>query len=124
MDGEGRKEINGIYINLKDHFEAILEEKERRYGLIVSDAQEALRIARRQQEKHDEGVNQFQKRMDKLEGTFATSSDLIKSEQIINDKLISLEKLLTDRLRVSNRVIYGGGALIIFLNIVLRFIKF
>jgi len=67
--------------------------------------EKALILASRQQEKHDAGVNEFQKRMDKLEATFATKSEVAKD------------------LKASNRVLLIGAVLIVVLTIVLNYLK-
>ena len=48
VNGETQKEISGIYVNLKDHFDELVAEREKRYSLMLSDSQKALELAKQE----------------------------------------------------------------------------
>ncbi len=88
---------------------AIVDEREKQAGIHLHSYERAveaerlqLEITRQQMDHRLEGMNQFQKRMDKLEGTFATK-----------DQLAQVAKL-----------VYIGVGIVVAIQIISKFVKF
>lgn len=80
---------------------ARLEEREVKLSAILEAKQKALDSTRSDLDHRLQGMNDFQRRMDRLEGTFATR----------------------DQLRAIERLVYIGVGIAIAIEILLRFVK-
>jgi glucose-6-phosphate isomerase len=74
-------------------------------------AEKAETLARNQTDKHFENINNFQKRIDKLEGTFATKEGLDSRIFSLNERIDALSKL-----------VYIGIGGVLVLELVFKFI--
>ena len=70
-------------IDLRVHIERILDEREKRVYDHFKANKDALDLARAQIDHRLEGMNAFQKRMDRLENTFATKDDLASVARLV-----------------------------------------
>jgi hypothetical protein len=59
MDTNDKRELNIAYVNLKDHFDAILIEREKKFDLHFQMIREALDVSSRELERRLEGLNQL-----------------------------------------------------------------
>lgn len=83
MNNTDRKELKEGYVKLHDHFEQVLAERSKYFEEKFRASQIALDLASSQMDKRLEGMNEFQKRMDRLEGTFATKAELKGLEKLV-----------------------------------------
>lgn len=70
-------------VDLRTYIERILDEREKALEERFRNNMDSIRLAREQMEHRLNGMNEFQKRMDKLEGTFATKNDLSSVERLV-----------------------------------------
>lgn len=92
------------YVEFKKETQAIrdiINEREkqakihlRNYEREVKTEKDQLTVAREQMDHRLEGMNQFQKRMDKLEGTFATKIDLANVKDAFDKDLKGISRLV------------------------------
>jgi hypothetical protein len=83
VDDNNRKELKTGYVALQEHFSQILTEKEKLFKEMFRANRESIDLARTQMDHRLQGMNEFQKRMDKLEGTFATKTELRTVEKLV-----------------------------------------
>jgi len=70
-------------VNLREYIERIMDEREKRIYDHFRTNKEALDLARAQIDYRLEGMNAFQKRMDRLENTFATKDQLASIARLV-----------------------------------------
>lgn len=61
----------------------LIDEREKQIGSEIRNQQNAINLAREQIDHRLTGMNEFQKRMDRLENTFATRPELKSIERLI-----------------------------------------
>lgn len=72
-------------VPLKEYFERILQERERRFDIQREDTAEALRLARTIQDYKDEKANELRSQIERERGNYATKDDLIKSIEKVEE---------------------------------------
>lgn len=92
------------YVEFKKETQAIrdiINEREkqakihlRNYEREVKTEKDQLTVAREQMDHRLAGMNEFQKRMDKLEGTFATKIDLANVKDVFDKDLKGISRLV------------------------------
>ena len=70
-------------VNLRTYIERIMDEREKRISDRFESSKEALDLARQQIDYRLKGMNEFQKRMDRLESTFATKGQLASVARLV-----------------------------------------
>ena len=78
---QDRREIRDA-VSVYDHFVTLLAEREKRMDEKFASSQNAVELAKSQMEHRLEGMNEFQKRIDRIEATFATRSELKVVEKL------------------------------------------
>ena len=70
-------------VDLREYIERIMDEREKRIYDHFRANKEALDLARKQIDYRLKGMNEFQKRMDRLESTFATKEQLALVSRLV-----------------------------------------
>jgi hypothetical protein len=76
----------------------------------------ALVLSREIMERRLAGMNEFQKRMDRLEGSFATRDNMQILENLVNEKVSKSE------FQIVQRAVWIGIGAVVVLQIALRFV--
>ena len=78
-----KKELSWAYITLREFFERMCAERHKGVDALFLTHQRALELAKGEVDHRLAGMNEFQKRIDRLEGTLATKDALAKIEKLV-----------------------------------------